>query len=151
MWISWLKYLSFIYWGWNLLLKIEFQDQVMTPSSCPNLPLGSQCTVAQVRLNLQYIFLTPATPPPKTIQTCVGLLSDAHPPWTYPTVGALPGERGRTGHSRGMCARRDACLAQSSHVLCPQEEDSVWEIGQCRLGNTTNNCTIGYGIVSISR
>lgn len=27
IWISWLKYLSFIYWGWNLLLKIEFSGR----------------------------------------------------------------------------------------------------------------------------
>ncbi len=23
VWISWLKYVSFIYWGWNLLLKVR--------------------------------------------------------------------------------------------------------------------------------
>lgn len=25
VWISWLKYVSFIYWGWNLLLKVREQ------------------------------------------------------------------------------------------------------------------------------
>ncbi|GIL87008.1 hypothetical protein Vretimale_14202 [Volvox reticuliferus] len=27
VWIAWLKYVSFIYWGWNLLLKIEFRHR----------------------------------------------------------------------------------------------------------------------------
>jgi ABC-type multidrug transport system permease subunit len=27
VWIGWLKYLSFIYWGYNLLLKIEFRHR----------------------------------------------------------------------------------------------------------------------------
>ncbi|KAG2488296.1 hypothetical protein HYH03_013146 [Edaphochlamys debaryana] len=27
VWISWMKYVSFIYWGWNLLLKIEFSNR----------------------------------------------------------------------------------------------------------------------------
>ena len=27
VWISWLKYVSIIYWGWNLLLKIEFRNR----------------------------------------------------------------------------------------------------------------------------
>ncbi|GFR49801.1 hypothetical protein Agub_g11739, partial [Astrephomene gubernaculifera] len=29
VWIAWLKYASFIYWGWNLLLKIEFRHRLM--------------------------------------------------------------------------------------------------------------------------
>ncbi|KAG1675510.1 hypothetical protein FOA52_001810 [Chlamydomonas sp. UWO 241] len=34
VWIGWLKYCSFIYWGWNLLLKIEFSGRDMDPSAC---------------------------------------------------------------------------------------------------------------------
>ncbi|EFJ41007.1 hypothetical protein VOLCADRAFT_68689, partial [Volvox carteri f. nagariensis] len=27
VWIAWLKYVSYIYWGWNLLLKVEFRHR----------------------------------------------------------------------------------------------------------------------------
>ena len=27
VWVSWIKYVSIIYWGWNLLLKIEFSNR----------------------------------------------------------------------------------------------------------------------------
>ncbi|KAG2431027.1 hypothetical protein HYH02_013459 [Chlamydomonas schloesseri] len=33
VWISWLKYVSFIYWGWNLLLKIEFSNRAFPCSA----------------------------------------------------------------------------------------------------------------------
>jgi hypothetical protein len=47
VWISWMKYLSFIYWAWNLTLKIEFGgDRAMVPSACG--PTATSCTVAEV-------------------------------------------------------------------------------------------------------
>ena len=27
VWVSWIKYVSIIYWSWNLLLKIEFSNR----------------------------------------------------------------------------------------------------------------------------
>ncbi|GAX76515.1 hypothetical protein CEUSTIGMA_g3961.t1 [Chlamydomonas eustigma] len=47
IWIDWLKYLSYIYWGWNLLLKIEFNGQEMVAGSCPGLPANQTCSVSQ--------------------------------------------------------------------------------------------------------
>jgi len=48
VWISWLKYLSFCYWGWNLLLKIEFSHRGIDSSACgPNYPANQYCSVSQ--------------------------------------------------------------------------------------------------------
>lgn len=50
VWIQWMKYCSFIYWGWNLLLKVEF---VHRPYSCALDAAGAagggaqRCTVQQ--------------------------------------------------------------------------------------------------------
>ncbi|GLC39402.1 hypothetical protein PLESTM_000892900 [Pleodorina starrii] len=49
VWIAWLKFVSFIYWGWNLLLKIEFRHR---PYDCALIAEGGGgggegCTVKQ--------------------------------------------------------------------------------------------------------
>ncbi|GLI64948.1 hypothetical protein VaNZ11_008352 [Volvox africanus] len=41
VWISWLKYLSFIYWGYNLLLKIQFRKNVYYNGATPVTDLPS--------------------------------------------------------------------------------------------------------------
>lgn len=48
MWISWLKYISFIYYSWNLTLMIEFSNRPMAPSAC--VPASSECTVAKANV-----------------------------------------------------------------------------------------------------
>ncbi|KXZ52591.1 hypothetical protein GPECTOR_9g636 [Gonium pectorale] len=71
VWISWLKYASFIYWGWNLLLKVEFRhrpfgcdlitgstdaaagaggESVIAAAAKLTLESGSSCQVAQAGL-----------------------------------------------------------------------------------------------------
>lgn len=48
VWIAWLKYASFIYWGWNLQLKIQYRHY---PVDCSEVPMdspaynGTQCDV----------------------------------------------------------------------------------------------------------
>lgn len=64
VWIRWSKYLSFVYWGFNLLLKVEFAGRALadcggggggTPGAAAAAPLLRECRpVADVRgaLNL---------------------------------------------------------------------------------------------------
>ncbi|MEW5318870.1 MAG: hypothetical protein WDW38_010054 [Sanguina aurantia] len=40
VWISWMRYVSFIYWGWNLLLKIEFRHRAFPCSAITGSPPG---------------------------------------------------------------------------------------------------------------
>ena len=44
IWISWMKYLSFLFWAWNLLLKVEFRNRAATGCS----PAVSPCTVSSL-------------------------------------------------------------------------------------------------------
>lgn len=52
VWISWLKYVSFIYWGWNLLLKIEFRFRGFACSLIdqPWAQTASYCSVNQAAI-----------------------------------------------------------------------------------------------------
>lgn len=49
VWIAWVKYVSVIYWGWNLMLKVQFRNM---PVPCTDLTLAEaaalngQCDVA---------------------------------------------------------------------------------------------------------
>ncbi|KAG2425311.1 hypothetical protein HXX76_013891 [Chlamydomonas incerta] len=45
VWIAWLKYVSFIYWGWNLLLKIEFSNRAF-PCSAIDSGISGNATLA---------------------------------------------------------------------------------------------------------
>lgn len=64
VWIAWLKYLSFIYYGYNLLLKIEYVDRTLYDCSGLILPEPSTnplCTPVppgglQGKLHLQVCF-----------------------------------------------------------------------------------------------
>ena len=83
VWISWLKYLSFIYWGWNLLLKIEFSNRTMTQASCPNLPPGDQCTVSQARrhrVSVVALAICHSANPVTHCRCPIALLLDPFPP-----------------------------------------------------------------------
>lgn len=62
VWIRWLKYLSFIYYGYGLVLKIEFNHRYV---QCPIQDLGEQCLVSQTDL------LDLDVDKPPTLQACM--------------------------------------------------------------------------------
>ncbi|GLI63140.1 hypothetical protein VaNZ11_006048 [Volvox africanus] len=51
VWIAWLKYASFIYWGWNLLLKIEFRHRPYDCGLVEGAEAGSKhCSIKQAAI-----------------------------------------------------------------------------------------------------
>mmetsp|Transcript_8214 Transcript_8214/g.14078 ORF Transcript_8214/g.14078 Transcript_8214/m.14078 type:complete len:703 (-) Transcript_8214:560-2668(-) len=70
VWIGWLKYLSFVYYGYNLLLKIEYQDRGFSCedyyAKFPSAPPGNTyCSVASGN------FFPTDVDAPVTLEVCV--------------------------------------------------------------------------------
>jgi hypothetical protein len=66
-----MKYGSFIYWGWNLLLKVQYPLGVLLP--CPGAPPGAPpgCSLSETRL---FELAETALPVTRDILVLVGML-----------------------------------------------------------------------------
>ncbi|KAK9820397.1 hypothetical protein WJX72_009913 [[Myrmecia] bisecta] len=69
VWISWLKYLSFVYYGWGLLVHIEYAGR--TIYSCPTATDSANGGVSQV--NVADPASSPQCTPVSNLQSALGL------------------------------------------------------------------------------
>jgi hypothetical protein len=69
VWISWLKYLSFVFYGFNLLLHYEYQGRTIYSCVEPQAAMSTASSMTvQVRAHAPAVYLSPLLSSRKPVQ-----------------------------------------------------------------------------------